>query len=68
MAFTKKLNAEERRGLAEQLTEEALVVFDLLTKPNITLTQQEGAEVKASFRQGRSSLAFLQRMCRILCG
>jgi type I restriction enzyme, R subunit len=46
MAFTKKLNAEEKRGLAEQLTEEELVVFDLLTKPNITLTPQEMAEVK----------------------
>jgi type I restriction enzyme R subunit len=46
MAFTKKLNAEEQRGLAEQLTEEELVIFDLLTKPNITLTQQEAAEVK----------------------
>ena len=46
LAFTKKLNAEEKRGLAEQLTEEELVIFDLLTKPNITLTQQEAAEVK----------------------
>src|ERR1035437_7876779 len=46
MAFTKKLNAEEKRGLAEQLTEEELVIFDLLTKPNITLTPQETAEVK----------------------
>jgi type I restriction enzyme R subunit len=46
MAFTKKLNAEEKRGLAEQLTEEELVMFDLLTKPNITLTPQEAAEVK----------------------
>jgi type I restriction enzyme R subunit len=46
MAFTKKLNAEEKRGLAEQLTEEELVIFDLLTKPKITLTPQETAEVK----------------------
>jgi type I restriction enzyme R subunit len=46
MAFTKKLNAEEKRGLAEQLTEEELVVFDLLTKPQITLTPQETADVK----------------------
>jgi type I restriction enzyme R subunit len=40
------LNAEEKRGLAEQLTEEELVIFDLLTKPNITLTPQETADVK----------------------
>ncbi len=46
MAFTKKLNEEEKRGLAEQLTEEELVVFDLLTKPDMTLTRAEEAEVK----------------------
>ncbi len=46
MAFTKRLNAEEKRGLAEQLTEEELVVFDLLTKPEMALTKQETAEVK----------------------
>ncbi len=46
MAFTKKLNAEEKRGLSEQLTEEELVIFDLLTKPEIVLTKQEAAEVK----------------------
>ena len=46
MAFTKRLNDEEKRGLAEQLTEEELVIFDLLTKPDIKLTDQETAEVK----------------------
>jgi type I restriction enzyme R subunit len=46
MAFTKKLNDEEKRGLAEQLTEEELVIFDLLTKPAIALTKQEAGEVK----------------------
>jgi type I restriction enzyme R subunit len=46
MAFTKKLNEEERRGIAENLTEEELVIFDLLTKPEISLTKQETAEVK----------------------
>ena len=46
MAFTRKLNDEEKRGISEQLTEEELVIFDLLTKPNITLTKQETAEVK----------------------
>ena len=33
-------------GLSEQLTEEELVIFDLLTKPDIMLTKQESAEVK----------------------
>ena len=46
MAFTKKLSEEEKRGLAEQLTEEELVIFDLLTKPQIGLTKQETGEVK----------------------
>ncbi len=46
MAFTKRLNEEEKRGLAEQLTEEELVVFDLLTKPDMMLTKAEEAEVK----------------------
>jgi type I restriction enzyme R subunit len=46
MAFTKKLDAEEKRGIAENLTEEELVIFDLLTKPEIALSQKEAAEVK----------------------
>jgi type I restriction enzyme R subunit len=46
MAFTRKLNTEDKRGIAEQLTEEELVIFDLLTKPKIGLTKQETAEVK----------------------
>jgi len=58
MAFTKKLSAEERRGLAEQLTEEELVLFDLLTKPNITLTRPETAEVK---KVAKSLLAKLKQ-------
>ncbi|MDP3000363.1 MAG: type I restriction endonuclease subunit R [Bryobacterales bacterium] len=58
MAFTKKLSDEEKRGLAEQLTEEELVIFDLLTKPEITLTIQETAEVK---KVARSLLEKLKR-------
>ncbi len=46
MAFARKLNEEEKRGLAEQLTEEELVVFDLLTKPDMNLTRKEALEVK----------------------
>jgi len=46
MAFTGKLNDEEKRGLAEQLTEEELVIFDLLTKPDVKLTKGEMADVK----------------------
>lgn len=45
-AFATRLNEEERRGIAENLTEEELVIFDLLTKPDIALTKAESAEVK----------------------
>src|SRR5437879_6427887 len=46
MAFTKKLSEEEKRGISEQLTEEELAVFDLLTKPEVALTKAEEAQVK----------------------
>lgn len=40
-AFAQRLSDEEKRGIAEQLTEEELTIFDLLTKPEIKLTQAE---------------------------
>jgi type I restriction enzyme R subunit len=46
MAFTQKLSEEEKRGIAEQLTEEELTIFDLLTKPDMALTKGEDREVK----------------------
>jgi type I restriction enzyme R subunit len=46
LVFAKRLDAEEKRGIVEQLTEEELVIFDLLTKPEIALTDNEAAEVK----------------------
>ena len=46
VAFAQGLNAEEQRGIAEQLTEEELAVFDLLIKPDVKLTKKEQAEVK----------------------
>jgi type I restriction enzyme R subunit len=46
LVFARRLDTEEKRGLAEQLTEEELVIFDLLTKPDVVLTSQETAEVK----------------------
>ena len=45
-AFAQKLSEEEKRGIAEQLSEEELTIFDLLTKPEIKLTQAEEREVK----------------------
>jgi type I restriction enzyme R subunit len=46
MAFTHKLDAEEKRGISEQLTEEELALFDLLTKPDLKLTKAEVQDVK----------------------
>src|ERR1035437_9578583 len=50
-SFAQKLSEEEKRGIAEQLTEEELVIFDLLTKPEITLTKSEEREVKKVAKQ-----------------
>lgn len=46
MAFTRSLNQEDQRHISEQLSEEELAIFDLLTQPNAALTKQEKAEVK----------------------
>jgi type I restriction enzyme R subunit len=44
--FTRSLTEEEQRHVAQGLSEEELAIFDILTKPEPTLTQQEEAEVK----------------------
>jgi type I restriction enzyme R subunit len=46
MAFTQRLSDEEKRGIAEQLSEEELTLFDLLTKPDPVLTKAEERQVK----------------------
>jgi type I restriction enzyme R subunit len=46
LQFSQRLGEEERRGITEQLTEEELAVFDLLTKPRIELTEEEIQQVK----------------------
>ena len=51
MVFAKRLDAEERRGLSENLTEEELVIFDLLTRPQIALSDKELADVKKVAKQ-----------------
>lgn len=51
MAFAQELNAEEKRGIAEQLSEEELAIFDLLTKPEKTLSNREEREVKEVARE-----------------
>ncbi|MGO9272069.1 MAG: type I restriction endonuclease subunit R [Terriglobia bacterium] len=46
VAFTKDLNEEDRRGIAENLSEEELAVFDLLTRPNMRLAKKDEQQVK----------------------
>jgi type I restriction enzyme R subunit len=57
-AFARKLSEEEKRGISEQLTEEELVIFDLLTKPEIKLTKAEEQQVK---KVAKDLLATLKR-------
>ena len=44
--FAQSLNEEEKRGVAEGLTEEELALFDILSKPDPKLTKVQEAEVK----------------------
>jgi type I restriction enzyme R subunit len=46
MAFAQSLTEEEKRGIAEGLTEEELALFDILTKPEPELSRKEEEEVK----------------------
>ena len=42
---------EEQRAVREELSEEELAIFDLLTKPDPTLTKSQEAEVKKVARE-----------------
>jgi type I restriction enzyme R subunit len=44
--FAGTLNEEERRGIAEGLSQEELAIYDLLRKTDITLTAKEKQQVK----------------------
>ena len=48
VALTKDLTAEEKRHLDENLTEEELVILDILTKPEPKLSKKEFETVKAA--------------------
>jgi type I restriction enzyme R subunit len=51
ISFAHELNEEEQRGIAENLSEEELALFDLLTRPNLKLTRTEKEEVKKVARE-----------------
>ena len=50
MDFAQELNEEEKRAIGEQLSEEELALFDLLTKPDPKLTKKERKQVKKTAR------------------
>jgi type I restriction enzyme R subunit len=54
--FAQELNIEDKRAISEKLTEEELAIFDLLTKPDITLTEKEKHEIKKVAKELLSTL------------
>lgn len=44
--FAQELKVEDKRAIAENLEEEELAIVDLLTKPDISLTEKEKLDVK----------------------
>lgn len=50
VTFAQSLSEEEQRGMGEQLNEEELALFDLLTKPQIELSDSDREKVKATAR------------------
>jgi type I restriction enzyme R subunit len=51
ITLAQDLDEEEMRGIAEQLSEEELALFDLLTKPDPKLSRKEKAAVKEVARE-----------------
>ena len=51
LTFAQNLNDEDRRNIRENLSDEELTIFDLLTKPDIRLTKPERDEVKRVARE-----------------
>ncbi|MEG4243017.1 type I restriction endonuclease subunit R [Microcoleus sp. Pol10_D6] len=54
--FAQELNIEDKRAISENLAEEELAIFDLLTKPDITLTEKENLEIKKVAKELLSTL------------
>jgi type I restriction enzyme R subunit len=51
VAFSRSLNEEEQRGVGEQLNEEELALFDLLTRPRIDMSDADRDKVKSTARE-----------------
>jgi type I restriction enzyme, R subunit len=46
MRIAQELSEEEQRSISEGLSEEELAIFDLLTRPEMSLTNKEKERVK----------------------
>jgi len=51
LKFARELQEEEKRGVSEGLSEEELAVFDLISKPEMRLTNKEEGQVKSVARE-----------------
>jgi type I restriction enzyme R subunit len=51
VALSNSLNDEQERHVRENMSEEELVIFDILTRPAPELTSEERAEVKKAARE-----------------
>ena len=51
VVFSRSLNEEEQRGVGEQLNEEELALFDLLTRPRIDMSDADRDKVKSTARE-----------------
>ena len=58
--LVEQMQDEERRAAREQLTEEELAIFDLLTRPEPRLTKAQEADVKKIARELLEKLQTLQ--------
>jgi len=58
LKIARELNEEDQRAISEGLSEEELAVFDILTKPEMPLTDKDKGEVK---RIARDLLETLKR-------
>ncbi len=51
MELARRLDEEEKRVIAEDLSEEELAVFNLLTRPSPELSEKEKAEIRKVARE-----------------
>jgi type I restriction enzyme, R subunit len=69
--FVKELNNEDQRTIREDLSEEELALFDLLTKPKIKLRKKELDDVKKiakdllkTLKEGKRSFSTGGKRCK----